>query len=66
MRLEQGRNFLPGQPAGIVKDVDAGLGIPAAMQDLLGNVRGEILAIQYVPFQRVNARPVAGYQERIE
>ncbi len=46
--------------------MNAGLGIPGGMQHLLRHIRGEILTIEHVPLQGVNARAVAGDQKGIK
>ena len=66
MRLQQFRPCLAGEPAAIVKDVHAGLGIPFAVQHRFRRFGSEILAIKLLPFQRMDARPVAGDQKCIK
>jgi hypothetical protein len=66
MRVQQFRDFASGKPAPIVKDVDAGLRIPGAVQHDIRHFRVEILTVQHIAFHGVNSRPVAGDQKGIE
>ncbi|MNO02484.1 hypothetical protein D3C81_2228970 [compost metagenome] len=66
MRLEDRRDLLPGEPSIVVEDMNAGLGIPLLMQDDICCLGCQILTMQYVPFQRMNTRPVTRYQKCVQ
>ena len=66
MRLQQFRPCLTGEPAAIVKHMHAGLSIPFAVQHRFRRLGSEILAIKLLPFQRMDARPVAGDQKCVQ
>ena len=65
MGVQQCRNVMPGKPAVIVKDMNAGPGVPGAVQDDICHFRVEILTVENIAFDRVNARPVAGNKKSI-
>ena len=64
--VQQGRDLTPGKPAFIIKNMHAGLRIPGAVQDNVRHLRIQILTVQHIAVDGVNARSVAGDQERIE
>ena len=66
MRLQQLRSCLAGEPTAVIKHVHAGPGIPSTMQHVFRYLGIEILTVQLLPFQRVDARPVARDQKCVQ
>ena len=58
MRVQQFGDFASGKPALIVEYVDTGLRVPRAVQNNIRHFRVEILAVQHLSFNGVNARSV--------
>ena len=66
MGLQHFGDLTSGKPAVIIKYVNAGLGIPMAVQYLLGDVRSEIATVHHFPLLRMKPRAVASNEIGIQ